>query len=55
MFDLIRKPPPKWNILYQDATGKFKNHLAYSDEERDDFVAQVAAEGGTIIAIYERS
>lgn len=55
MFDLIRKPAPKWNVLYQDNTGKFKNQLVYSDEERDTFVAKVEAEGGTIVAIYERT
>lgn len=53
--DLALLPPPKWNILYQDATGKFKNVFAYSDEERDKIVADIKAAGGIVHAIYERT
>ena len=55
MMDLIRKPAPKWNIYYQDSTGKFHNQLVYSDEERDKVVAQIEADGGTVLKIYERN
>ena len=63
MMDLIRKPAPKWNIYYQDSTGKFHNQLVYSDEERDAVVAQIRnevvtqieADGGTVLKIYERN
>lgn len=54
MMDLIRKPLPKWNILYQNSEGKFLNELVYTDAERDSFVAQVEAAGGTVIRTYER-
>lgn len=54
MMDLIRKPLPKWNILYQNSEGTFLNELVYTDEERDSFVAQVEAAGGTVTRIYER-
>ncbi|AFR52078.1 hypothetical protein ECBP2_0045 [Escherichia phage ECBP2] len=55
MMDLIRKPAPKWNIYYQDSTGKFHNQLVYSDEERDEVVAQIEEDGGTVLKIYERN
>ena len=52
MEGIYRKPPPKYNILYTDVTGSFKSVLVYTDEERDEVVSAIEADGGTIMRIY---
>ena len=52
MEGIYRKPPPKYNILYTDATGEFRSVLVYTDEERNQMVAAIEAKGGTIMRIY---
>lgn len=52
MEGIYRKPPPKYNILYTDVTGSFKSVLVYTDEERDEVVAAIESDGGTIMRIY---
>ena len=52
MEGIYRKPPPKYNILYTDATGEIRSVLVYTDEERNQMVAAIEANGGTIMRIY---
>ena len=49
MEGIYRKPPPN---LYTDATGEFRSVLVYTDEERNQMVAAIEANGGTIMRIY---
>lgn len=51
---IYRKPAPKYNILYTDASDVFRYKLVYSDEELDEFIEQVDSEGGKVMRIYDQ-